>query len=180
MALLLLLRHADAARPDPFTADIDRALTEKGYQEAAAIGLGMAERNLAPDRIICSAARRTRETLAGILPALPGESAIHISPGLYGKQAGDYRRAIQEEGGTAPTLLVIGHNPIIQELAAALGASPDAEVNAAIAAGIPTAGLVAISFDIVEWSDLPAGDGQIVALLTPASIAEAAAGNGPA
>jgi phosphohistidine phosphatase len=146
--------------------DRDRPLAPRGRHAAERMALKIAEPNLLPDRILCSPARRTRETLAALLPHLAGEIEVAIADDLYEPQA-DYRRAIAAHRGTAERLLVIGHNPATQATALALvGKSASAE----LAAKYPTAALAVIDFEAAGWAGLKAGSGRLVAFIRPRDL----------
>ncbi|MEJ3743436.1 histidine phosphatase family protein [Actinomycetes bacterium KLBMP 9797] len=113
---LVLLRHSKADRPARI-ADIDRPLTARGHADAAAAGAWLARRRLLPDVVICSPAKRTRQTWHGVALAL-GECTPTVSyeAPLYGGDAEELLAAIRSAPEHAATVLVIGHNPPISEL----------------------------------------------------------------
>src|SRR5882672_1530951 len=100
MYRLLLLRHAKSSWGDRQLADIDRPLSSRGESAAALMAEAIVDRGLLPDRVLCSPALRTRETLAALKPRLPKTTSVEISPALYEPPSGDYRDAIANEGGT--------------------------------------------------------------------------------
>src|SRR5262249_2366564 len=121
MPRLLLLRHAKSSWDDHHLADIDRPLAPRGHRAARLIAEAIEARGLRPDRILCSPALRTRETLAALIAHLGDDDIeIEISQGLYEPPTGDYREVIADHGDSACTLLVIGHNPAIQATAVLL------------------------------------------------------------
>jgi phosphohistidine phosphatase len=146
--------------------DRDRPLAPRGRHAAERMALKIAEPDLLPDRILCSPARRTRETLAALLPHLAGEIDVAIADDLYEPQA-DYRPAIAAHRGNAERLLLIGHNPATQATALALvGKGASAELGAKY----PTAALAVIDFDAAGWAGLKAGSGRLVAFIRPRDI----------
>ena len=121
MPRLLLLRHAKSSWDDHRLADINRPLAPRGHRAAQLIAEAIEERGFRPDRILCSPALRTRETLAALVAHLGEEDIeIEITHALYEPHSGDYRGVIAEQGDAAGTLLVIGHNPAIQATAVQL------------------------------------------------------------
>ncbi|GAA1463677.1 histidine phosphatase family protein [Nocardiopsis exhalans] len=120
---LLLMRHAKAEDSYEVT-DYDRALTTKGWGQAERVGQLLAERGYTPDHVICSAAKRTRQTLEGVL------SAMELSGGLSFRPETDYAEAAYLAGADellglvnlvdadVSTVLVVGHNPTIAQMAA--------------------------------------------------------------
>ena len=123
MLRLALLRHAKSSWDEPGLLDIDRPLNGRGKAAAPVMGRMLASLNFAPDVILCSPATRTRETLALISPELSGRarrrngcrrsmtSCIWLSPASCWTDL----RALPD---TAKSVLVIGHNPGLHELAA--------------------------------------------------------------
>lgn len=172
MLRLLLLRHAKSAWADPGLKDIDRPLAPRGRRAAGVMGQALAREEYHPDRILCSPARRTRETLAELLPHLGEAPAVAVIPALY-EPAGDYRDAIAEHGDGARRLLVIGHNPAIQATAVTLIGAGNRPLIAEIAAKFPTAALAAIDFDADSWNEIAPRKGRLAAFLTPRSLAAA-------
>ena len=171
--LLLLLRHAKSAWDDPRLADIDRPLAPRGHRAAQLIAEAIEKRGLRPDRILCSPALRTRETLAALVSHLGDDHVnIEISPALYEPHAGDYCAVIADHGDDAKTLLIIGHNPAIQATAIILCGRANREIGAEMAAKFPTAALAIIDFDEPDWSRLRARSGTPIAFMTPKSLAK--------
>ncbi len=170
MPRLLLLRHAKSSWGDPGIADIERPLAPRGRRNAAAMAKAIDAEGLTPDRIICSPARRTRETLAALLPYLPGEGRVTIEPKLYESTAGDYLAAIGRSGGDARTLMVIGHNPTIHDTARWLVSDGEPGLAADLAAKYPTGALAVIDFEQVSWSQLQPGSGHLAAFTKPRDL----------
>jgi phosphohistidine phosphatase len=149
---LVLLRHAKAAHSEG-VADLKRALTPRGHADAAVAGGWLAGQRLFPDLVLCSPARRTRETWHGVAIALgPGATATTVAydPVIY--DADDAEELRDLLAATAPdvsTLLVIGHNPTVSTLSALLDPAADED-------GLRTCGL-AVHRVPGAWRDLPAG-----------------------
>ena len=170
MPRLLLLRHAKSAAGDPGSTDIDRPLANRGRRAASLVGEHLARHSLVPDRILCSSSRRTRETLAGLLLHLPGECEIRITTALYQPKSGDYVDVISRGGGGASTLLVIGHNPAMQETAALVIGAGNAALREEAATRFPTAGLAVIDFDRDRWEEIGPASCRIVAFFRPKDL----------
>lgn len=170
MARLILLRHAKSDWTDSSLHDSDRPLNARGQKAAPAIGRFMAEHRLFPDLILCSTAQRTRETLAGIMPFLPREGEIRLLRALYDQSEDSYIPQIRKQGGTARTLLVIGHNPATEETAHELFGSGPAELKADMEAKYPSGGLCVFDFDLEDWSKLMPETGQLVHFVKPRNL----------
>jgi phosphohistidine phosphatase len=122
---LVLLRHSKAEHGGT-GADIDRSLTARGHADAAAAGAWLAHRGHAPDLVICSPARRTRQTWHGVAVALgeagpvPAAPVVRYDRRAYDGSAEDLLALVREADEAADTILLIGHNPSVSELSAAL------------------------------------------------------------
>ena len=165
MPELLLLRHGKSSWDEPNTADFDRPLSDRGRRDAATMAEVIAA-GYPPDRILCSPARRTRETLGPLLKQLGGdEPEIVFEVDLYRREDG-YRDIIAAQGGDSRRLLVVGHNPAIQETAIALIGSGDKDKRADVAAKYPTGALAVIDFE-GPWAGLKPLGGRLVAFERP-------------
>lgn len=150
MHRLLLLRHAKAATPAPGQDDHARELNSRGQAACGVMAEYMALNDLLPDRVLCSDARRTRETWQRIAAGNGWQDipTRHLKA-LYLAEAERILRLLAREAGSAQTVLVVGHNPGIEELAGALADRSDREARRELAGGMATASLVAL--------DLPDG-----------------------
>lgn len=164
---LFLLRHAKSGWDDPSMADFDRPLSKRGEREAADLRDLIEALGYAPDFIVCSTARRTRETLAGLLGALPGETAISLTRALYEAPAERLLGFIRSLPNEATSVMLIGHNPGMEDLARRLAGSGEAAALQALASKYPPAGLAEIRFE-TDWAALDAGTGSLAAFHTPA------------
>ncbi len=124
MAQLILLRHAKAESSSSTGRDFDRGLTERGHRDAAIMGRVLAQAGYVPDLVIVSSARRTLETWQGVAPAFP-DADVEESRALYLATREQLAEAA-EEGLSAGSVMIIGHNPGLHELALMMvGAGPD-------------------------------------------------------
>lgn len=170
MPRLLLLRHAKSSWDVPGISDHDRPLNARGRHAAPLMGRHIATHALLPERVICSTARRTRETLAGLLPYFDGEMDIRLSRALYESGAADYIDVIRSLGGSARVLLLIGHNPAMQDTAVDLVGAGNPVLADAVATHYPTASLAVIDFPQKSWADIGRRDGRIVAFFQPREL----------
>lgn len=162
MLRLILVRHAKSAWDDPALTDFDRPLAMRGIEAAAWIGDTLAQRGLLPDRIVCSTARRTRETLELALARMPANWRADVvwSDAVYERRDHDYVELIAEQGGDVKVLMIIGHNSATEETARSL--------SGAAMGNFPTGGIAVIDFEASAWADLVRGSGQLVHFLRPA------------
>lgn len=164
------MRHAKSSRDDPTLEDYDRPLNERGRGAAAFMGRHLMEQGLAPERILCSNARRARQTLAGLLGELDGEIEARLMRGLYEASASDIVDAVSALGGSRPTVMVIGHNPALQAAATSLIGAGNPMLVRAVETQFATAAIAVIDFDNRRWSDIREKDGRIVAFLRPRDL----------
>ena len=171
MLNLMLLRHAKSSWADAGQADRDRPLNGRGKRAAVAMGLYMASNNLVPQLVLCSPARRAKETwglAAGELQTLP---AILTVPEIY--DFGDGRvlmECLRSKAGAAQSVLLVGHNPAIAGLAKSLVGKGSDKLRERLEKKYPTAALAVISFDLNNWNSLVAGSGTLLQFIRPADI----------
>ena len=116
MRELILLRHAHAEPASTGQADLDRPLSPEGLAEAEAAGRWLRENQLVPDRVLCSPSRRTRETLEAVLGAV-GYVDQRLEPAMYEATSGALA-ALADANREVERLLLVGHNPGFEQLAA--------------------------------------------------------------
>lgn len=168
MPRLMLLRHAKAERPAG-VADFDRPLAERGRHDSLAVGRHMAELGWLPEAALCSPARRTRETLAALLPALPAAVDATWPPDLYAADGDDILALLRAAGGGPRSLLVVGHNPAMHDAALSLLGGTSGEAAAELHRKFPTAALAV--FDCAgEWADLAAGRAVLRGFVRPRDL----------
>jgi phosphohistidine phosphatase len=172
MRQLLLLRHAKSSWDDPALSDHARPLNARGRRAAAAMAQAMRELGLAPDIVLVSSARRTLQTLEALTP-FDDPALIEPMDALYLAPWRGMLAAIQEVPETARSLLVIGHNPGLHELAMALAGidatgrgSPTAQ---RLAEGYPTGALVEFSI-ASPWHLLEPGGGRLIRFIQPRDL----------
>ncbi len=164
MSRIYLLRHAKAVQALPGMKDFDRPLDISGRETAERLALTMLENGLIPDRIIASPSLRTRETLAPIAARMPHEIGTEYDRTLFDGPDGSYLSAIRR-GGTATSILLVGHNPMTEEAATLLCGNGDAEARRKLLDGFPTAALAIIDMP-GELADARIGAGTLLAFVT--------------
>ncbi len=118
-------------------------------------------RHIVPGRVLCSSARRTRETLDGLRIDAP----VEIEDGLYGASSGELLARLHRLTDDVESVLLIGHNPAIHDLAATLAAAP----NTLAERKYPTGGLASLVFT-GSWSELQPGSAELLAFVTPREL----------
>ena len=174
MRRLLLFRHAKAERSEPGTQDLSRVLIDRGRKDAGKIGIYMAGHALVPDRVLLSPAARSQETWKYAVTAFHPAPAAMSTERLYDATPDVILGVIEDIPASAHTLLVIGHNPGLHELALMLIASGDIIARERLREKLPTAGLVIIDFAFDDWSKLRPQSGRLERFVTPKALETAA------
>ena len=158
---LLLLRHAKSSWDDPALADHDRPLAARGRRAAKLIGAHLRRERIPISLVLCSSARRARETLD--LVASPGE--IQIERGLYGASADQLLERLRRVPDEVDAVMLIGHNPAIQDLGVRLagGGSELAERK------FPTGALATLTF-AGPWRALQPSHAGLAAFVKPREL----------
>jgi phosphohistidine phosphatase len=162
-----LLRHAKSSWKESGLADHDRPLARRGRRAARAIGGHLRDQGVEPDLVLCSTARRARETLEGIEPAL-GRGDVRVEPGLYGARPAVLLARLQEVPAGVRSVMLIGHNPGLRELALVLarhGSSLEA-----LEAKFPTGALATLAFRGPGWSALERGAAELIGFVRPRDL----------
>jgi phosphohistidine phosphatase len=169
MRRLLLLRHAKAETPTGGD-DYERALTDRGRDDARRIGDLIAARGLVPDLLIYSSAARTRETAEIVAANWPKRVKSVAEDGLYEASRQFIMLKVRNAPDRAEVAMIVGHNPGIGELANHLTASAAKEDRSRMAAAFPTCGLAVLDFSIEHWTSITAHAGRLVRFVTPADL----------
>jgi len=138
MRELILLRHAHAEPAASGQADLDRPLSPEGLAEAEAAGRWLRDKGLTPDRVLCSPARRTRETLEAVLGAV-GYVDQRLEPSIYEATPGTLME-LADAHRDAGRLLLVGHNPGFEQLAALMHSGQSGDYR-----GMPPAGIAVLT-----------------------------------
>jgi phosphohistidine phosphatase len=173
MRFLLLMRHAKAEPSVPGGSDVGRVLAPRGRTDAKTIGAYLARHRSIPDRVVVSPAARTRETwtlASGAFSQMPPAS---FEDRLYDASPAAILNVIKQTSDSVGVLLVIGHNPGLQELAAMLIASGDVEARERLGREFPTSALATISFAVENWNAVHARGGRLEHFITPNRLAAA-------
>jgi len=173
MRRLMLLRHAKSDWTRPGARDHERTLAPRGREAAPRIGAYLYRHKLIPDSVLCSTARRTRETWELVAAEVKAPPPATYVQRLYDATSRTILDTLRnaEPGGTS--LLVVGHNPGLHDLAALLIASGDLGDRERLREKLPTGGLVVIDFAIADWSKLHARSGRLERFVEPRMLAAA-------
>jgi len=173
MRRLLLLRHAKAERLQPGGRDPDRVLAARGRGDAKTLGAYLARHDFIPDRAVVSTSARTRETWTLLAAAMGKATPVSFEERLYDASPESILQTIKETGPDTGTLMVVGHNPGLQELAAMLVASGDIEARERLGREFPTSALVVIGFAVENWNGVHPRGGRLEHFVTPGWLAAA-------
>jgi phosphohistidine phosphatase len=171
MKKVTLFRHAKSGeKNNPDIDDFNRPLAPRGLKAAPKMGEAMRGHKLTPDLILCSPSVRTRQTLElAASEAWDSHPDVRFEKRLYEASPATLLKALKELPSNAAHVMVVGHNPGLQELAARL-APPDSEARHQLREKLPTAAIVSFSFDVGDWKDLKPGTGQLQLSISPATV----------
>jgi phosphohistidine phosphatase len=167
MRRLILFRHAKAEPSEPGMEDRARGLVERGRKDAARIGAYMAGHGLTPDRVVISPAARTQETWKYASAAFKPAPGAKTCDKLYDATPHAIFAVIKDALAPAHTLLVVGHNPGLHEVALMLIATGDIDTRERLREKLPTAGLAIIEFPIDDWGRLHPQSGRLERFVSP-------------
>lgn len=156
---LYLIRHGKSDWDADYGLDHDRPLADRGQRDADKVGAYLRRASVHPDKILCSSAIRTRQTLDRISVAAGWRSGVSVREDLYLAAPGDVISMIASQPDEVQTLVVIGHQPFTGEVAARFLGSRHLEV--------PTACVIGMEFDADSWSDVDKEHGRLLMHLLP-------------
>jgi len=167
MRRLLLLRHAKSSWAEPGASDHARPLNRRGQEAAPRIGAYLNRHELVPDCVLCSTARRTRETwdlIAAEMRAAPQATYVER---LYDATPRTLLDVLRRADAAFRSVLMVGHNPGLQEVATELIAAGDLDDRERLREKLPTGGLVVIDFAMADWAKLHARSGRLERFVVP-------------
>lgn len=170
MRRLILLRHSTAARAEPGQSDQDRKLTAEGRADAALVGTYLANHSFRPDRVIVSTAARTRDTWQQVVAALRHAFDAVFDRRIYNASSEVLFNVIAETPDDARSILMLGHNPGLHELAVLLVANGDIDIRERLRENFPTSGVAIIDFALDSWSKLHPRSGRLERFVSPKLI----------
>lgn len=175
----MLLRHAKSAWPD--VPDHERPLAPRGRRDAPVMGRWLRQAARVPDHVLCSTALRARQTWQLAEDALRERPPVIFEHGIYGASAAGLLGLIRHAPPAARTVVVVGHDPAVQDLALALAeTAPDADRGATAGARspdaldrmrtkFPTAAIAVLELS-GPWSRLEKGHARLASFVTPREL----------
>ena len=166
---LILLRHDKAKHPADF-GDHDRPLCKQGRRACIEMGRYIGDGGLVPDMAIVSTARRAQETWHLVRSASDVDVVWRSDHRVYEASPETLLAVICETAAEIRSLLVVGHNSGLQDLAINLIGTAEPSALSGLDYKLPTAGLVAIEFKCQNWRDVSLGSGEVEHFATPKSL----------
>lgn len=163
---LFLLRHAKANPLETGVSDHDRTLSPRGVSDLAKLRRAVSEAPVPITQVLCSTSVRTAATLEGIRPALPPEAEIVVDSDLYGAGRDILLTRIRQVDDRVAALLVIGHNPGVEDLIIRLTGDGTAEALDQLATKVPTGTMAELRFT-GSWADLDRDTAVLASLRVP-------------
>ena len=163
---LFVLRHGKSSWDDPGLDDHERPLAPRGRRAAKLLSGYLRERKIQPSLVLCSSARRTRETLVSVAPG--GE--VVIEPDLYAASVATVLERLRRVPPDRASVMVVGHNPASQMLVERLaGDDGNDPALAAVKRKFPTGAFATLSI-ACEWSELRPGCARLTAFVRPKDL----------
>jgi len=171
---LLLLRHAKSAWPD--VADHERPLARRGRRDAPFAGRWLRAAGLVPDCVVCSTARRARETWQLAAAELDASAAASFDQRVYGAAADELLDLARGSAPGARRLLIVGHDPAMQQLTLALASAStdDADTLDRVRDKFPTAAIAVLEFT-GTWQELGPARARLINFVVPRDLRAGAA-----
>ncbi len=164
--LLYVLRHAKSSWEDEALPDHERPLSGRGRRAVALLAEHARARGIDPELVLCSSARRTRETIAGVLP----DREALVEPELYGASAAALIERLRQVPASTRSVMLVGHNPSVQRLVLTLAAPADGDGGLAdIERKFPTGALAALAL-AGDWPQLAPGKAELLDYVRPKSL----------
>jgi phosphohistidine phosphatase len=164
---MLVLRHGKSDWGDPDKADFDRPLAPRGLKDAPRMGDVLALFQCVPDRILSSPALRARQTAELVAEACGYRRSIDWQDSFYPGSSQALLEALQNLPDSIECPMLIGHNPTLEETVTLLLGCGGEGWSGDFTVRIPTAGLVCLEVDILNWADLEPGDAVLRWFLIP-------------
>jgi len=167
---LHLLRHAKSSWANAGLDDHERPLDPRGARAATLMGICLAQEGVRPGLVLCSSARRTRETAERVLAELPAKPPVVVERDLYLAAPSALCERVQSLDAALESVLVVGHNPGLHELAVWLAGSGDPQGLRRLRAKLPTGAWVELRFEGSAWNCVEPGRGELGRFVAPKDL----------
>jgi phosphohistidine phosphatase len=169
---LYLLRHAKSSWDDPSLPDHDRPLAQRGRKAAPRMAVWLRTQTKRPELVVCSSAARARETWQLVAHELNPVPETEIRRDLYDAGPAELIEIARAAPARVQRLMLVGHNPAMEEAAAMLAGDGDAKALATMHAKYPTAAVAELTFDTDRWTDLARGTGRLARFVRPKDLSD--------
>lgn len=170
MKTVYLLRHAKAEMAAGNQQDIDRKLAPAGREACSIMGVYLNEKGYLPDFVLCSSAARTQETFE-LTMAAAGISPPHqIDKRLYATTVEQIIARLKLLNDDLGAVLVVGHNPVVHQLALTLARPAENELRSALEMKYPTGALTVLRFAVDFWDDIGHWKGELADFMRPSAF----------
>ncbi|MGH3139224.1 MAG: SixA phosphatase family protein [Gaiellales bacterium] len=167
MRTVYLLRHAKSSWDDAGLADHDRPLAPRGIRAATRMEEHLRDEDVRPDLVLCSSAVRARQTLDHVRPAL-GDALVKIEPTIYEASADAILELLRGLAEPIRSVMVVGHNPGLQDLAVALAAGGSRLDE--LTEKYPTGALATLVFESDSWASVAAHQAELSGYAVPREL----------
>ena len=164
---LFLLRHAKSSWSDPALADQDRPLAPRGRRAAQRMARYLLASGVRPELVWCSSARRARDTLDAVLPAIGEDAEVHVTDQVYDSGADDLLELLRGIEDRVTSVMIVGHNPALQDLAVQLSGAGDDAALSLLHTKFPTGALAMLDLGGGAWDELGPHQAYLARLVAP-------------
>jgi phosphohistidine phosphatase len=158
-----LIRHAKSSWSDPSFTDFERPLNKRGIRDAPRVGAALSQADVSFDRVLCSDAKRARQTLSLLKQGMAiDEEIIGYRHDLYGASADHLFSCITEQPDSIYNLALVGHNPGMEDLANSLAEEHIGPM--------PTCCVIHLTYELDDWDDLFQTRGKVALTIRPRDL----------
>jgi phosphohistidine phosphatase len=168
MKRLHLLRHAKSSWDDDSLPDRERPLAPRGVRASGLMAEHVAGAGLGVELVVCSPARRARDTLEPVLPALGEEVQVRSEPAVYGADAAELLEIVRGLPQEVASALVVGHNPGLESFARRFAA--DGQSLGKLRKKYPTGALASFKLDVRHWRRADFGRARLESFVRPRQL----------
>jgi phosphohistidine phosphatase len=165
---IILLRHGKSSWSDPALSDVDRPLAPRGERASRRIAKYLRRKRIRPALVLCSPALRTRQTLAGIEPSLGKGCSVELVAELYAASERELLERLRALPDSAASVMLIGHNPGLQQLALVLASRGDDL--AKLEQKFPTGALATLVVSGDSWAALRPDEAELIDYVVPRQL----------
>jgi phosphohistidine phosphatase len=157
---LHLLRHAKSSWDDESLRDEERPLAKRGRRASKRMAEHIAGAGLEIELVVCSPARRARETIEPLVPKPP----VRVDPAVYGANTSDLLEVVRGLPDDVESAMIVGHNPGLQSFA--LGLAADNRLSGKY----PTGALASFALEVASWREVLPGEARLESFVRPREL----------